>query len=53
MREVAKEYGIDLSGITINIEKNEELIALPFLGRADPERVGDITLFPNAFSLDI
>lgn len=49
IRSVAAEYGIDLSGITINIDKNEELLRTKFTGRADPEKIGSITFFPKAF----
>lgn len=50
IRAVAKEAGIDLKGITINIEQSEEWLRSPFTGRADPNKIGSITLFPNAFS---
>lgn len=49
IRELAKEYGIDLEGISLNIDFNEELLRIPFAGRADPENMGGITFFPNAF----
>ena len=49
IRELAEEYGIDLKGLTINIDKNEELLRIPYTGRADPEKVGGVTFFPNAF----
>lgn len=49
IRELAKEYGIDLEGITINIDTNEELLRINYAGRADHEKVGGITFFPNAF----
>lgn len=49
IREIAKEYDIDLNGVTINIDNNEELLKIPYTGRADPEKVGGITFFPNAF----
>ena len=50
IREIAYEYGIDLKGLTLNIDKNEELLRIPYTGRADPESVGGITFFPNAFA---
>lgn len=49
IREVAKEYGLDLHGITLHIEANEDLLRIQFTGRADPENIGGITFFPNAF----
>lgn len=50
IREIAAEYGIDLKGLTLNIDKNEDLLRIPFTGRADPENIGGITFFPNAFA---
>ena len=49
IRTVAKEVEIDLKGITINIDMNEELLRIKYAGRADPENVGNVTFFPNAF----
>ena len=49
IREIAKEYDIDLTGISVNIDFNEELLRLAYTGRADSESVGGITFFPNAF----
>lgn len=49
IRNVAEECGIDLKGITLNIDNNEELLRIPYSGRADSENIGSITFFPNAF----
>lgn len=49
IRELAKEFGIDLDGLKLNIDFNEELLRIPLAGRADPEEIGGITFFPNAF----
>lgn len=49
IRKLAKESGIGLEGISITIDESEELLRLPIAGRADPENVGGITFFPNAF----
>lgn len=49
IRDIAKEYEIDLKDISLNIDQNEELLRVPFAGRADPENIGGITFFPNAF----
>ena len=46
---MADKYGIDLKGITLNIDTNAELLRTQFAGRADPENIGSITFFPNAF----
>jgi hypothetical protein len=50
IRGIAKEYGVDLSGLTLNIDRNEDLLRLKYTGRADPENIGGITFFPNAFA---
>lgn len=49
IREVAKEYGLDLQGISLHVDANEDLLRIQFTGRADPENIGGITFFPNAF----
>lgn len=49
IREIAKEFSIDLDGISLNIDFNKELLGIPFAGRADPENIGGITFFPNSF----
>lgn len=49
IREVAKSVGIDLKGITINIDAQEDLLRIIYTGRTDYEQIGGITFFPNAF----
>ena len=49
IRQLANEYDIDLKGLTLKIDTNEDLLRVLFTGRADPENVGGITFFPNAF----
>ena len=49
IRSVATECGIDLKGLTLNIDKNEDLLRTFLAGRADYENIGQITFFPNAF----
>ena len=49
IRDLADECGISLKGITLTIDKNEELLNIPIAGRADSEKIGGITFFPNAF----
>lgn len=50
IRSLAKEVGIDLKGITLHIDLNEDLIKIPYTGRADGEKIGLVTFFPNAFT---
>lgn len=49
IRKAAKEYGVDLKGITISIDKSKELLNLPYAGSANANKSGEITFFPNAF----
>ena len=48
IRRLAKEYGIDLSGITLEIDSKPELLSLRFAGSANSEKIGCITFLPNA-----
>ena len=49
IRTVAKEYGVDLKGTTITIDKNEELLKYNFAGMSNANKIGEITFLPNAF----
>jgi len=49
IRKLAAEAEIDLKGINLNIEMNEDLLGKIYTGRADSEHVGGITFFPSAF----
>ena len=49
IREIAKEFDVDLEGISLNIDFNEELLRISLAGRADAENIGGITFFPNSF----
>lgn len=49
VKKIAEKYGIDLSGITIKIQRNEKLLALPTTGMTDYKNIGRIDLLPNAF----
>lgn len=49
MESFAREYDVDLKGISLSIDINEDLLRIPLTGRADQEHIGGITLFPNAF----
>lgn len=49
IRKLAAECEIDLKGLNLNIEMNEDMLGLIYTGRADPEHIGGITFFPTAF----
>lgn len=49
IRQLAKEYGIDLKGITLSIDTNEDLLRVQIAGDADPDNIGHIIFLPNAF----
>lgn len=50
VREVAKEMGIDLEGVTLEIDNNEDNLGLSIAGVADMRNGGTITFEPRAFS---
>ena len=49
VRNIAKEFNVKTKGLTISVDKNEELLRLPFAGSANANKIGEITFFPNAF----
>lgn len=51
IREIAKEFGISLKGVRIVIDADEEKLKPTFFyaGRADPQEIGRIDFFPQAF----
>ena len=46
---LAKQYDVDMRGITVKIQRSEKLLALPLTGRTDYKNIGRIDLFPRAF----
>lgn len=49
VHEIARKYAVDLTGITIKIQRSEALLSLPICGCTDYDNIGRIDLFPNAF----
>lgn len=49
IREVARKFNVDIKGLTLKLDLNEELLKSPITGLAVPERIGEIMFFPNAF----
>ena len=49
VKQIADKYNIDLTKLTIKIQRSESLIGLPIAGAADGKQIGRIDLFPNAF----
>ena len=49
VKEIAQQYGVDISGLTIKIQRSEKLLSLPITGSTDYKNIGRIDLFPNAF----
>ena len=47
--QICRKYGVDISGLRIKIQRDEELIKYLYAGSAAPDQVGRIDLFPNAF----
>ena len=50
VKDIASRYAVDLSGITVKIQRSEKLLALPLTGATDSKNIGRIDLFPNAFT---
>lgn len=51
IRELAKEYGIDLKGLSFEIHRDPEFMksSWPGIGSADPDHIGRIDFYPRAF----
>ncbi len=49
VKRIAKKYGVNLTGLTIKIQRNEKLLSLPTTGMTDYKNIGRIDLLPNAF----
>ncbi len=45
IRELAKEYNIDIKGLSLVIDKNEELLNIQYTGCANPDIIGSISFF--------
>lgn len=50
VKEMAKKYGVDLDGLTIKIQRSEDLLKIPIFGATDYKNIGRIDLFPQAFA---
>ena len=46
---LCKDYGLDISGLTIKIQRDPAWLTTAFAGTADPKDIGRIDLLPNAF----
>ena len=50
VKKLAAKYGVDANGLKFKIRRDKELKRIPILGRADKKRIGQIELYPNAFT---
>ena len=50
VEQICRKYGVDIAGLTIKIQRSEELLRYPYAGSAAPEDVGRIDLLPRAFA---
>ena len=48
--KLCAKYGVSTEGLTIKIQRDENLLGLPFCGSADYDNIGRIDLFPKAFT---
>lgn len=49
VEKICRKYGIDISGLTIKIQRDESLVGKQFYGMTDYDNIGRIDLLPNAF----
>lgn len=50
IKEIARKYRWDLSGLIVKIQRDEALARLGYCGSTDYDRIGRIDLYPQAFS---
>lgn len=50
IRDLAKEFDIDLRGMSLSIDANEDLLRIGLTGCANPDDIGNVIFFPNAFT---
>ena len=50
VKQICRKYGVDISGIRIKIQRDEEMLKFLTAGSAAPEDIGRIDLLPNAFA---
>ena len=48
--QICRKYGIDISGLRIKIQRDEEMLRFLIAGSAAPEDIGRIDLLPLAFT---
>lgn len=49
IKRVAKDFGINLKGVSIIIEADDNLLGKGLCGAANANKIGEITFFPDAF----
>lgn len=49
IKKIAKKYGIDISGLTIKIQRGDDMVNAFFSGITDYDHIGRIDLTPRAF----
>ncbi len=49
VERICRDYGFDISGLIIKIQRDESMINSYYTGSTDYDNVGRIDLFPNAF----
>lgn len=49
VKQLCHKYGVDISGLKIKIQRDEDWLRSFYVGAADPRDVGRVDLFPKAF----
>lgn len=52
VERIASKYGLKIQDLSIKIQRNEDMLNLPFCGSTDYDNIGRIDLLPNAFQTE-
>ncbi len=52
VERIASKYGLKIQDLSIKIQRNEDMLYLPFCGSTDYDNIGRIDLLPNAFQTE-
>lgn len=50
VKQIARKYGVNIRGLTIKIQRAQNLLKLSILGCTDYNNIGRVDLLPNAFT---
>lgn len=50
IKRISRKYGLKIDDLILKIQRNREMVNLPFFGSTDYDNIGRIDLFPSAFT---